>query len=125
MKQTTKVLLPLGLFMSIVIPVTVKSLFTETDFFESDGDSKIDFLQPYKTKPETVTGLPELSVGEDGEMQILEPSPQSRVHSQSEKSSERGSRERKLNMPSSITPASQSEAVTETSSIGSIEMNYK
>lgn len=124
MKQTTKVLLPLGLFMSIVIPVTVKSLFTETDFFESDGDPKI-FLQPYKTKPETVTGLPELSVGGDGEMQIVEPQAQSPAHSQSEGSSERGSRERKLRMPSSIAPTSQSESVSETSSIGTIEMSYK
>lgn len=125
MKQTTKVLLPLGLFMSIVIPVTVKSLFTETDFFESEGESKIDFLQPYKTKPEAVTDLPKLSVGEDGEMQVVEPQPQSRVHSHSERSLERGSRERKLNMPSSIAPTTQSEAETATSSMGSIEMSYK
>jgi hypothetical protein len=66
MKQTTKVLLPLGLFMSIVIPLTVKALFTDTDFFESSENSKVDYLQPYKVKPESSIEAPQLNVGEDG-----------------------------------------------------------
>jgi hypothetical protein len=44
--------------MSIVIPVTVKTLFTDTDFFESKEDYKIDYLQPYKPRPEIATPLP-------------------------------------------------------------------
>ena len=55
MKQSTKVLLPLGLFMSIVIPVTVKSLFTDTDFFDTSESSQIGYLQPYNIKPEAGT----------------------------------------------------------------------
>lgn len=70
MKQPTKVLLPLGLFMSLVIPISVKSLFTETDFFESDETSKIDYLQPYQTKPEAVTDLPHFGIGRDGSVEV-------------------------------------------------------
>lgn len=58
MKRTTKVLLPLGLCMSIVIPVTVKALFADSDFFRNDESSKIDYLQPYKVKPEASLDLP-------------------------------------------------------------------
>jgi len=65
MKQTTKVLLPLGLFMSIVIPLTVKALFTDTDFFESSESSKMDYLQPYKVKPESLIETPGQNVGEN------------------------------------------------------------
>jgi hypothetical protein len=55
MKQTTKVLLPLGLLMSIVIPVTVKSLFMETDFFSNKQESSYSqpMLQPDQTGGET------------------------------------------------------------------------
>jgi hypothetical protein len=58
MKQSTKVLLPIGLVMSIVIPITVKSLFTEGDLFQYDESSKIDYLQPYKIKPEALLEIP-------------------------------------------------------------------
>lgn len=76
MKQTTKVLLPLGLFMSIVIPLTVKALFTDTDFFESSENSKIDYLQPYKVKPESSIESPILNVSEDGlEIKNIEETP--------------------------------------------------
>ena len=44
--------------MSIVIPVTVKALFTDSDFFRNDESSKIDYLQPYKVKPEASLDLP-------------------------------------------------------------------
>ncbi|MBC8053983.1 MAG: hypothetical protein H7Y13_13030 [Sphingobacteriaceae bacterium] len=111
MKQTTKVLLPVGLFMSIVIPLTVKSLFTETDFFESDENSKIDFLQPYKSKPEAATSIPQLAVDEDGTVRVVGEVPSQTSNSANtyeSKSSVRGSRERKLNMPSSLTPSPES-----------------
>lgn len=62
MKQTTKVLLPLGLFMSIVIPVTVKALFTDSDLFQSDESSKIDYLQPYKIRPENSLDMPNTGI---------------------------------------------------------------
>lgn len=110
MKQATKVLLPLGLFMSIVIPVTVKSLFTESDLFESEEASKIDYLQPYKLKPESGSELPRLTVGEDGTVEVISPptseaAPQRRQY----EAPERGSRDRKLNMPSSLTPSPELE----------------
>lgn len=58
MKQSTKVLLPLGLLMAIVIPVVVKTLVLETDFFEEDNSSKYDYLQPYKMRPESAIVMP-------------------------------------------------------------------
>ncbi|HEY0057329.1 MAG TPA: hypothetical protein VGB63_18410 [Pedobacter sp.] len=62
MKQSTKVLLPLGLFMSIVIPVTVKSLFTDSAFFDISESSQIEYLQPYSIKP--VAGTESLNLNE-------------------------------------------------------------
>ena len=119
MKQTTKVLLPLGLFMSIVIPITVKSLFTDTDFFESSESSKIDYLRPYKPKPEMVTDLPQLNAGKDGALKVIQqPNPEERYPSQNRQQSdgsERESRKRKLNMPSSLSPASEQESIIELS----------
>lgn len=53
MTTPTKVLLPIGLFMSIVIPVTLKSMFTEgsySDFFNYSADH----FQPYKLTPESL-----------------------------------------------------------------------
>jgi len=70
MKQTTKVLLPLGLFMSIVIPVTIKALFTDSDFFSNDEISKIDYLQPYKIKPENSLDMPNTVVASVEPQQI-------------------------------------------------------
>lgn len=58
MKQSTKVLLPLGLLMAVVIPVAVKTLVLETDFFEEDSSSKYDYLQPYKMRPESAVVMP-------------------------------------------------------------------
>lgn len=59
MKQSTKVLLPLGLLMAIVIPVAVKTLVLETDFFEADNNtSQYDYLQPYKVRPENAVNMP-------------------------------------------------------------------
>ncbi|MBC7913876.1 MAG: hypothetical protein H7Y07_07115 [Pyrinomonadaceae bacterium] len=71
MKQSTKVLLPLGLFMSVVIPIAVKSMFSESDFFESGGSD----IQLYKPQPENATNLPTLRVGENGlQVEIIEAS---------------------------------------------------
>ena len=113
MKQTTKILLPLGLFMSIVIPITVKTLFTDTDFFEKDENSGIDYLQPYKIRPEAVTNLPQLSVGEDGSVQVTQPASETSTQpSQQSRASERASRERKLTMPQSEHTATIDEAIS-------------
>jgi hypothetical protein len=65
MKQSTKVLLPLGLFMSIVIPVTVKSLFTDSAFLEASENSKIDYSQPYQVKPEVRAEILQLDKDEN------------------------------------------------------------
>ena len=65
MKQSTKVLLPLGLFMSIVIPVTVKSLFTDSAFLEASENSKIDYSQPYQVKPEVRAEILQLNRDEN------------------------------------------------------------
>jgi hypothetical protein len=74
MKQATKVLLPLGLFMSIVIPITVKSMFSETNFFEADN-SKSDYIQPYNFRPENEEVVPKVRMGENGlELDVIEAS---------------------------------------------------
>jgi hypothetical protein len=72
MKQSTKVVLPLGLFMSVVIPITVKLLFTEGDLFQNDAsESQIDYLQPYKIKPEASLEIPGQTSGTISESQTV------------------------------------------------------
>jgi hypothetical protein len=58
MKQTTKVLLPLGLLMSIVIPLTVRALLTDADFVGTDNNTNVDYLQPYQIPPESSVTIP-------------------------------------------------------------------
>lgn len=62
MKQSTKVLLPLGLFMSIVIPLTMKALFTDAEFFESDSGSNFDYIQPNKSASGNSGELPNTQI---------------------------------------------------------------
>ncbi|HEX8376960.1 MAG TPA: hypothetical protein VF602_04025 [Pedobacter sp.] len=116
MKQSTKVLLPLGLFMSIVIPVTVKSLFTDTDFFDTSESSKIDYLQPYKIKPEV--GTEYLKVNEAvGETATATPNSQNpRNERESSGLSRRRSREKDLSLPAEALTLDEIQAAEQTSS---------
>jgi hypothetical protein len=114
MKQSTKVLLPLGLFMSIVIPVTVKSLFTDTDFFDTSESSKIDYLQPYKIKPEV--GTEYLKVNEAVGEAAAPNSQNPRNERESSGLSRRRSREKDLSLPAEALTLDDIQAAEQTGS---------
>jgi|GEM_PF-1193717 len=110
MNKTTKIFLTLGLLMAIVIPVTVKGLFTETDFFESSESLKIDYLQPYKPKPETAINLPKGIVKNSGAGLNTNEEPSTRVRAQSAAPYKSSREIKKINVPMSDFSDEQLEA---------------
>ncbi len=113
MKQSTKVLLPLGLFMSVVIPVTVKSLFTDTAFFDTSESSRMEYLQPYKIKPEVVIDM-------NGAVEETAPETLNNQDRSQEKEpsgfSSRRSRDKDLSLPAEALTLDEIQATEQTSS---------
>lgn len=109
MNKTTKILLVLGLLIAVVIPVTVKELFTDTDFFESSESSSMEYLQPYKIRPETAIHSPnDIGNGNIGDLNINETS---RSRSRQTSSYKPSRQLEKVNLPMSDASNMQSESV--------------
>lgn len=123
MNKTTKILLAFGLLMAVIIPVTVKGLFTETDFFDTSESSKMDYLQPYKPKPETAISLPKGMGKSSGDNLDASEQPAPRVRTQSS-SSYKSSREiKKINVP--IPDVSEDQLEASGNESGTEDLFYK